>query len=437
MANAIDHGSINQEAQRSFTSADKAAVQKYMSLDTPERMQHERELLLEKWSGKRAGKYNSSSDWLGQGAVDRGFPKVEEKHWPGLAMILENQLRYNNSKEMRVGAGGRIINQDTQVSDEALPTKFALPIVRRVYAIMTKNDWSVIQPIPAPTSYVFWLDFIRENDNSNIISVEYDAFQTGELAVPKKGKLSLQRAQITVVKQLIGMAWSLEALEDGRALLGIDVEQELLAAFGTEIVRNLFARHLKDINLAAVSGTGTGTGLTSPWSGPNTQHTIAAQGGTSLTDYKSVIYNTLIDADTDYQRANRRPSNGIVAGYGLAGLLRKMLTATGVSEPDEMNNLGAGIVNYGVYDNRWTIWGTDFLPDDQGFLYTRNPDQLQAAHVYAPYIPVQVMPAIYGDYDSSTGAYSNKDAWTRNIRERSADIVTKPYGFQPIKAAAF
>ena len=42
------------------------------------------------------------------------------------------------------------------------------------------------------------------------------------------------------------------------------------------------------------------------------------------------------------------------------------------------------------------------------------------------------MPAIYGDYDPVTGNYQNKDAWTRNIRERSADIVTKSYAFQPL-----
>jgi len=171
------------------------------------------------------------------------------------------------------------------------------------------------------------------------------------------------------------------------------------------------------------------------WAAANTIVTIPAIGGSSLADYKVKVYNALLDADTKFQQANRVPSNGIIANYDLAGFLRKLFTATSASNVEDDMMSTVGLTNYGVYEGRWTIWGTEFLPSNHGFLYRKNPDQLRAAHVYAPYIPVQVMPPVYGDYDESTGNYQNKDAWTRNIRERSGQIITKPYGFQGITAS--
>jgi hypothetical protein len=214
--------------------------------------------------------------------------------------------------------------------------------------------------------------------------------------------------------------------------LGLDIEMELIQAFSTEFVRNIFGRHLKEIQLASVNATNTGQSLVAPWAGPNTQHTFADKGATTLTDYKQVIYNTLITADADFQRANRMPSSGIVCGYGLAAFLQKANTATQSQAPSNQNMASIGITDYGTYAGRWQIWGTDFLADNVGFLYVKNPPQLYAGHIYAPYVPIQVMPAIYGDYDAVTGNYQNKDAWTRNIRERSASIVTKAYSFQPL-----
>lgn len=411
---ALDTGKYSPEDIRAISLA--------LSIDTPRKKELYQEALLHKWD-----------KWLGDESVKMGYPKLENtKDKFAMAMILENQLRFQRAREVEVRNGRVTLTQDTQTSDEALPTKFALPIVRRAYALLINNDWSVVQPLPGPTGYVFYLDFLRESDSTNILSVEYNNFLTGELGVPSKGKLQLNRVVITALKQLMGTVFSLEAQEDARAQLGLDIEMELIQAFSTEFVRNIFGRHLKNIQQASVNNTNTGASLVAPWAGPNTQHQFADKGGSTLTDYKQVIYNTLITADADFVRANRRPSTGIVCGYGLAAFLQKANTATQSQAPSNQNMASIGITDYGTYAGRWQIWGTDFLADNVGFLYVKNPDQLYAGHIYAPYVPIQVMPAIYGDYDPVTGNYQNKDAWTRNIRERSVDIVTKSYAFQPL-----
>jgi hypothetical protein len=121
----------------------------------------------------------------------------------------------------------------------------------------------------------------------------------------------------------------------------------------------------------------------------------------------------------------------------MAGFLSKLLTATSTAlDANADLTSGLGITNYGTYAERWKIWGTEFLPDNMAFLYKRSPDPLRAGFVYAPYIPVQVMPLLYGDYDATSGNYQNRDAWTRNIRERSGEKVVRPYAFSTVLAPA-
>jgi hypothetical protein len=395
-------------------------------------------LLLRKWSKRptlntRTGKVEHI-DWLGQESVDRGYgPPLKTAHdRMTMAVLLENQMRFQDSKRLAV-QGGSVLLQDTADADLALPTKFALPIVRRMYAIILGQDFLVTQPLPGPTGYVFWLDFLREADSTNILSVEYNAFLTAELGIPAKGKIKLSRTVVTALKQLMGMSWSLEAFEDARAQLGLDIEQALIGAFSQEFLRNLLGRHILDIYNSSITGTGTGANLVNPWSGPNTQHQIPNKGASQTDfDYKTTAYSAVLDADADFQRANRYPSDGILAGYGLSSFLQKLNTAVGATGANATNMSTLGISDYGSYMSRWQIQGTDFLPDNVGFLYKRNPDQLEASYIYCPYVPLAVMPATYAGYNTGTGAYTNTDEMTRNLRERSAQICVKQYGFQPI-----
>lgn len=424
----------------------------WSNLSAEERVRYQEEATYEKWA--RTG-------WLDLEDVPRSikeknpkyyaqieefhaaseFPKLSnDKARRNMAMILENQQQFQAGRTLDVVNGKVTLVQDTATSDEALPTKFALPIVRRAYALLMQRDFSVIQPLPGPSAYVFWLDFIRESDTTNILSVEYNWLLTPELGVPAKGKLQLNRVQLQVVKQLMGTTFTLEAQEDARAQLGLDIEQELITAFTEEFARNLMGRHIQHIFRAATGlqdSTSQGASLTAPWSTNLSVVNVATRASQSLsiTDYKQYIYNALIDADVNYQQANFRPTDTIIAGYGMAGFLQKMNTATQAQAPNQMNLASIGITDYGTYAGRWQIWGTNFMPNNYAVLYVRNPAPLWAGHIYAPYVPLQVMPAIYGDYDTVTGNYQNKDAWTRNIRERSADVITKPYAFSAVTTA--
>lgn len=427
-----------------LTATDQLQAALGLGLDTSEKRELYLETIRTKWEKK---------GWLNSEHMDKlNFPKLKTRyHENQMALILENQARFQRMNQhmnpVITGPDGKLyvrsqsggLRADTTTADEALPTVQVMPIIRRVYARVMEMNFSVVQPMAGPTSYVFFLDFLREIDSTNLLSLEYNQLLTPELGVPNKGKMRLQRSQITALKQLLALTWSLESQEDAQAILGINVETELMAAFTQEFTRNIVARHLQSILLASNAtgaGTiGTGSSLPGPWSAANPLTTIPARGALTISDYKSQVYNSLIDADTEFYKRNFIPSNAIICGFGLAGFLRKLFTATGAIPEDDSGSATVGVSNYGTYESRWQILGTMFLPDNLGFVYRADPDPLYAGHVYAPYVPLMAMPRVYADFDTSTGAYQNKDAYTRNLRERSANIVTKPYAFLPITAA--
>ncbi len=397
-------------------------------LDLLHNRDRQAELLLEKW--RRKGP-NGEPGWLSDEANDKYGKVSGDRQELTMAILLENQWQYQKSQL------GSAIYADTATADEALITRVALPIVRRVYAQVFAGSWSSIQPMTQPSSFVFWLDFLHDDDDdtTNLISTEYNYALTGEAGVPPKVKLSLVKRQINALKQLEAVSWTQEAEEDLQAVLGLDAESELMNAATNEFVRNLFGRHIKEISSASKSFTSDGTNLVAPWNAnlAVVNFTARATNSDSFSDFKIRTYNTLLDADVAFQRANRRPATGIVAGYGLAGFLRKLNTATATDVIDDNNMSSVGITNYGTYAAKWQIWATDFLTDDEGFMYLQDPNPLYSGHAYAPYIPITAMPKVYASFAQDTGAYANTDTWTRNIRERSASTVVKAYSFQALK----
>lgn len=441
---------------------DQDRVDLGLSLDTPQKRDRYVSGLVEKWGAAgwlnaedaKSDKAKRVSEILTTN--HRVTPLKADRDKKTLALILENQARFQSANETRMPIrtdenGNQYVVQaappggETSTGSESLPTRAVMPIIRRIYAVVTQNDLSQVQPMSGPTSYVFWLDFIRSTTqgsdsalSTNLLSLDYNHFLTPELGVPAKGALQLTQRQISAVKQMLGVTWSTEAEEDAKALLNLNIESELMNAFGEEFVRDLFMRHITEIYQASAGNAevpSVGQSLPSPWTTNLPSVAMPNLGsGQSLTDYKQAIYAAIIDADTQFLAANRRPAKKIMAGYQMAAFLQKLNTATGSENPDPGDMSSIGFSNYGTYAARFQIVGTEFLPTNVAIMYTPNPDPLHAGHVYAPYVPVQAGPKVYADYDTSTGSFINNDAWTRTLRERSAQLVTKPYAFQLLTA---
>lgn len=111
-------------------------------------------------------------DWALEDLPEHGIKRVEDRHAPRLAMLLFNQLRYG-TRSADAGFFGieSAITEDIQTTDLALPTKWSLPIIRRIYPPIFDSPLFATQTMPGPLAYAFFMDFKREQDNTDFRAV--------------------------------------------------------------------------------------------------------------------------------------------------------------------------------------------------------------------------------------------------------------------------
>jgi hypothetical protein len=107
-------------------------------------------------------------DWALEDIPDAGIKRVEDKHAVRMAMLLYNQLRLGARPDQSRALGiESVAYEDVQTSDLALPTKWALPIIRRIYPAIFDAPFFATQPMPGPLAYAFFMDFTREADSTD------------------------------------------------------------------------------------------------------------------------------------------------------------------------------------------------------------------------------------------------------------------------------
>lgn len=433
-------------------------------------------------------------DWALEDIPDLGIKRIDDRHAPRLAMLLWNQLRFG-TREREAGKFGieAVATEDIQTTDLALPTKWALPIIRRIYPAIFDSPLFATQTMPGPLAYAFYLDFKREADGSdfravnpftgylnavvaaaatsvtlqgsskansvgmgpyqfvqgqiitlglgtaNVENVTINGAPTvangvttlpitattkthavgdvvyaaavsalNEIAVPTKAKLSLTRTPVTANKWMMAATWSTEAMEDARAQLNLDIEGEMVQALAVEIGRELFGTIIGDILQQATGGTAT----------------IPAKGGTSPTDYKTLVPQSIYDLEAKVYSRRFHDTDTLLCGVDLAANIAEQDTFH-IAPADANNTLAQlGVTHLGTFQGKFQLYKTIFLPPNLGILFNQPRDWLHAGYVYMPYIPLSPMPLVYAGFNSSTGNYQNTDEWTRNIRTRAGRLMT-------------
>jgi hypothetical protein len=312
--------------------------------------------------------------------------------------------------------------ETTATTDVAMPIKYTLPIVRKVYPQLIVNEIAAIQPMPVMSggsAQIFYLTHKRSTSglalNSNLSS---DFATLAENAVPKKIKLTVTSETITAKKRMLAAEWKTEVMEDARFSLGLDIEQELVNAMSDELLRELNYEFLNVILLGATAG--------------DTEWDSTVVSGRDPVVHWQTLYDAFVDASNDIFTNRYQDGEYIICGTTLAGYVAKMRGYTGVAG-DVVQNMGSvGIVKAGTLLDRWTIYKTTLVGATRGIMGIYPRSQINANFIYAPYVPLTPMPLIYAGYDEDTGNYQNVDAYTRNVRTRDAHKLVNPDAFSTI-----
>ena len=125
--------------------------------------------------------------------------------------------------------------------------------------------------------------------------------------------------------------------------------------------------------------------------------------GADFTGTVSEWYETLIETINDvsaqiHRKTLRGGANFLVCGPEVANILE--FTSgfrANVSHEDNKGDVGA--VKAGSLSRKWDVWVDPYFPRSTILVGRRGQSFLESGYVYAPYVPLQVTPTIFGTED--------------------------------------
>lgn len=211
--------------------------------------------------------------------------------------------------------------------------------------------------------------------------------------------IKVDSINVTAITRKLRAKWSTELGQDLVAYHSVDPEQELTEILSEHIGLEIDREILGDLVRGA-------TGSTKYWSrrvGQYLDDTGAVISNTVFYDNVSNWYETLVEKINDvsaeiHRKTLRGGANFIVCAPQVANILEFTagFKASVLADEDKGN---AGAVNVGSISKKFEIFvQADFL-EPVILVGRKGKSFLESGYVYAPYVPLQVSPTIFGTED--------------------------------------
>jgi hypothetical protein len=211
---------------------------------------------------------------------------------------------------------------------------------------------------------------------------------------------------VTAVTKKLRAKWSPELGQDLNAYHNLDAEVELTGILSEQVALEIDREILEDLIKRATAGT-------LHWSrqpgrflnretGADVEAASSSTGYPEFTGTVSEWYETLIETVNDvsariHRKTLRGGANFIVCSPEVANLLeftngfRASVTAD--------SNGTAGAVNVGSISKKFDVYVDPYFPRNVMLVGRKGSSFLESGYVYAPYVPLQVTPTIFGTED--------------------------------------
>jgi hypothetical protein len=341
-----------------------------------------------------------------------------------IAWIMQEGCKKLLSKEFEELSQPGALNEDTISANVATFTTMLLPMVRRIYSRLMAMELVSVQPLSGPTGYIYWLDHLfGSNVGSVHVGDRMDLEQEKTFAdSSEKGAIStmnfrLQKKLVETEIKKLKAIWTLEAGQDLKSQLGLDMWTEVGVKVADEITREIDSKIVAEL-LAQVA-------YNVDW---NTTGYLA--GDVTTADhkfYRQGLYEALITVGAQiYKRKFVYPNWLLMNGdtYSHFSKLEKFVTDPGIDQhkPIEMGWAYKGTLNkkYNVYVDPW-------FTDNKILMGYRAPDWKDAVGFYAPFIPLMVSEefCIGGDFSQRARGMMSRYAYGAIGEDESDD---KNYG---------
>ena len=209
---------------------------------------------------------------------------------------------------------------------------------------------------------------------------------------------------ITAQTKKLKAKWTPELGQDLNAYHNLDAEVELTGILSEQIALEIDQEILQDL----VKGAKAGTYYWSRSPGLFVHRTTGVEIGASsaapdFTGTVSEWYETLVETVNDvsaqiHRKTLRGGANFLVCGPEVANVLE--FTAgfrANVTADQDRGTVGA--VKTGALSKKWDIYVDPYFPRNVILVGRKGGSFLESGYVYAPYVPLQVTPTIFGQED--------------------------------------
>ena len=216
--------------------------------------------------------------------------------------------------------------------------------------------------------------------------------------------IKVDSVAVTAVTKKLKAKWTPELGQDLNAYHNLDAEVELTSILSEQIALEIDREILEDL----IKGATAGTYYWSRSPGLFVNRVTGAEVGAAaaapeFTGNVSMWYETLIETINDvsaqiHRKTLRGGANFVVTSPEVANILE--FTAgfrASVTADDERGTIGA--VKVGSLSKKWDVYVDPYFPRNLVLVGRRGGSFLESGYVYAPYVPLQVTPTIFGVED--------------------------------------
>ena len=210
---------------------------------------------------------------------------------------------------------------------------------------------------------------------------------------------------VTANTKKLKAKWSPELAQDLNAYHNLDAEVELTSILSEQVALEIDQEILNDL----IKGATAGTLYWSRRPGKFVNRETGAQVGatTSAPDFTGTVsewYETLAETINDvsariHRKTLRGGANFVVCSPEVANLLEFTAGFRATVNHEELKGGQIGAVKVGSMSKKFDVYVDPYFPRQVVLVGRRGGSFLESGYVYAPYVPLQVTPTIFGIED--------------------------------------
>jgi hypothetical protein len=253
---------------------------------------------------------------------------------------------------------------------------------------------------------IFALEGAQETAGSNDVGGENLSDGTNNM---KELNIDVSSIAVTTQTKKLKAKWTPELGQDLNAYHNLDAEVELTQLLSEHIALEIDRELLEDLVKGATADTYYWSRRPGKFVNRATGEQIGGDVaneslmGADFTGTVSEWYETLIETINDvsaqiHRKTLRGGANFLVCGPEVANILE--FTSgfrANVSHEDNKGDVGA--VKAGSLSRKWDVYVDPYFPRSTILVGRRGSSFLESGYVYAPYVPLQVTPTIFGTED--------------------------------------